>query len=85
LEVHNALWINQQAVLSQTKLTAGNSISYQNSFTGNGVFLVNISGQATVNDIVLHKRDALGIAQADSFTITAVADTELLAIEIPMQ
>jgi redox-sensitive bicupin YhaK (pirin superfamily) len=85
LEAHNALWINQQAVLSQTKLTAGNSISYQNSFTGNGVFLVNISGQATVNDIVLHKRDALGIAQADRFTITAVADTELLAIEIPMQ
>jgi quercetin 2,3-dioxygenase len=85
LEAHNALWINQHAVLSQTKLTAGNSISYQNNFTGNGVFLVNISGQATVNNIVLQKRDALGIAEADSFTITADTDTELLAIEIPMQ
>ena len=85
LEAHNALWINQHAVLSQTKLTAGNSISYQNSFTGNGVFLVNINGQATVNDIVLQKRDAIGIAQADNFTITAINDTELLAIEIPMQ
>ena len=85
IKAHNALWINQDAVLSQTKLTAGNTIQYQNSFAGNGVFLVNISGQAIVNNTVLYKRDAIGIAQTDSFTIKAEVDTELLAIEIPMQ
>lgn len=84
LPAHNALWINQDAVLSQTTLTAGNSITYQNSFEGNGVFLVNISGEAIVNNSILHKRDAIGISGINSFTIEAKEDTALLAIEIPM-
>jgi quercetin 2,3-dioxygenase len=85
LPAHNALWINQNAVLSQTTLTAGNSITYQNSFESNGVFLVNISGEAIVNNTLLQKRDAIGIAGVNSFTIEAKEDTALLAIEIPMQ
>jgi quercetin 2,3-dioxygenase len=85
LPEHDALWINQDAVLSQTTLTAGNTITYQNSFEGNGVFLVNITGEAIVNNTVLQKRDAIGIAGVNSFTIEAKEDTALLAIEIPMQ
>jgi hypothetical protein len=37
-----------------------------------------------VGDTVLGKRDALGISESDSFTITASEDAELLAIEVPM-
>jgi quercetin 2,3-dioxygenase len=48
------------------------------------VFLVNITGNATVGDITLAKRDAAGISGAERFTITATEDTELLAIEVPM-
>lgn len=79
-----ALWINQDARFALTKLSAGKSISYKNAFAGNGVFLVAINGKAKVGDIELEKRDAAGISETDSFTITAVEDTELLAIEVPM-
>jgi quercetin 2,3-dioxygenase len=83
-EADNALWINQDARFALTTLKAGNELTYTNSFTGNGVFLVVINGVAKVGDTLLGKRDALGISNTDSFTITASEDTELLAIEVPM-
>lgn len=84
IEADKALWINQDARFSLTKLEAGKSLQYENAFKGNGVFLVNISGVVTVEDKTLQKRDALGISDTDSFTITANEDAELLAIEVPM-
>ena len=84
IEADKALWINQDARFSLTKLEAGKSLQYENAFKGNGVFLVNISGVVTVDDKTLQKRDALGISDSDSFTITASEDAELLAIEVPM-
>lgn len=83
-EADNTLWINQNAKFSLVKLEAGKSIEYNNGFKGNGVFLVNINGNATVGDVILSKRDAAGIEEADNFTVTATEDTELLAIEVPM-
>jgi redox-sensitive bicupin YhaK (pirin superfamily) len=79
-----ALWINQDARFAMTKLSAGKTLSYNNAFTGNGVYLVVINGSVMVNEIKLDKRDALGISGADSFSITASEDAELLAIEVPM-
>lgn len=79
-----ALWINQDARFAMTKLSAGKTISYNNAFTGNGVYLVVINGSVLVNEIKLDQRDALGISGADSFSITASEDAELLAIEVPM-
>ena len=83
-ETDNALWINQDTRFSLAKLEVGKEIRYSNAFKGNGVFLVVINGSVKVNDQQLNKRDALGISEADSFTITATEDAELLAIEVPM-
>ena len=83
-EADKALWINQDARFALSNVAAGKSIQYENAFTGNGVFLVVISGSVTINDINLGKRDGIGISEADSFTVTATDDAELLAIEIPM-
>jgi hypothetical protein len=65
------------------KLSAGNSIEYKNGFDGNVVFLVNIDGEAMVEDTLLSSRDALGISETNSFVIEAKKETSLLAIEIP--
>ena len=83
-ENDNALWINQDARFALTALQTDKTISYTNKFTGNGVFLVVINGSVKVEETALNKRDALGIAGIDNFTITATEDSELLAIEIPM-
>lgn len=84
IEADKALWINQDAKLSLTKLEAGKTLTYSNSFAGNGVFLVAINGAVNVGDITLGKRDAVGIYDTDSFSVTATEDAELLAIEVPM-
>ena len=84
LDSDQALWINQDARFALTNLDAGKEISYSTAFKGNGVFLVVINGSVQVDGKQLNKRDALGIAESDSFSIAASADAELLAIEIPM-
>lgn len=80
----NALWINQDAKFSLTKLSAGKQITYKNAFVNNGVFLVTINGSVSVDGQNLKKRDAIGISETEDFTITAQEDAELLVIEIPM-
>lgn len=84
IEADKALWINQDARFSLTKLEAGKTLDYTNAFKGNGIFLVTINGAVKVGDIGLNKRDAVGISGADNFAITATEDAELLAIEVPM-
>ena len=84
VETDKALWINQDARFSLTKLEAGRSLHYSNAFKGNGVFLVVINGTVKVNEQLLNKRDALGIYDTDEFNVVASEDAELLAIEIPM-
>ena len=78
------LWINQDARFAMTKLEAGQTIDYSNAFAGNGMYLVVINGTVEVDGNILTKRDAAGIENTDSFSITASEDAELLAIEVPM-
>ncbi len=80
----NGLWINQDARFALTKLEAGKSLEYKNAFPENGVFLVTINGSVKVDSNILDKRDALGISETETFTITADKDSELLAVEVPM-
>lgn len=78
------LWINQDARFAMTKLEAGKTIDYSNAFAGNGIYLVVINGTVEVDGNTLTKRDAAGIENTNSFSITASEDAELLAIEVPM-
>lgn len=84
LEEDQALWINQDARFALTDLKAGNTIDYNNGFSGNGVFLVVISGTVKLGEETLNTRDAIGISDTDRFTIAAESDARLLAIEIPV-
>jgi quercetin 2,3-dioxygenase len=83
-EEDGALWINQDARFALTKLDAGKTLTYENAFAGNGVYLVVINGSVKIGNQVLNKRDAVGISDTASFTIEAVEETELLAVEVPM-
>lgn len=84
VEADKALWINQDAKFSLTKLEAEKTLDYTNAFKGNGVFLVAINGAVKVGAVDLNKRDAVGISGTDNFSVTATEDAELLAIEVPM-
>ena len=80
-----ALYIHQNARFALTKLEAGRSLQYQNGFSGNGVFLVVINGEISIDTHTLSTRDAIGISETDSFEVNATTDCEILAIEVPMR
>ena len=83
-EKDGGVWINQDAVFSLVHATKSNTISYENKFKGNGIYLMVIEGQVAVNNQVLNKRDAIEITGADGIQINILSDAELLAIEVPM-
>ena len=83
-EEDDALWINQDAVLSLTKLSSGTTLIYKNAFKGNGVYLVVINGSVQINNEIFNTRDAAGFSGTDNISIKALANCELLAIEVPM-
>lgn len=83
-EEDKALWINQDARFALTKLEAGKTLTYENAFKGNGVYLVVVNGAVKVGNTLLNKRDSLGVYDTNSFSIEATEDAELLAIEVPM-
>lgn len=80
----HALWINQDAYLSLTNLSEGNTINYNLNKGDNGVYMFVIEGQVEVSEETLEKRDAMGISKADYFTISAKKASKLLFIEVPM-
>lgn len=83
-EEDKALWINQDARFALSNLEAGKTISYNNAFNNNGMYLVVIYGSVSVNDTTLNKRDAMSITDTDTLQITATDNAELLLIEVPM-
>ncbi|MBN9382837.1 MAG: pirin family protein [Chitinophagaceae bacterium] len=78
------VWINQDARMALTRLSAGKEIGFTSSFDGSGVYLFVVEGEVEVGGKTLQRRDALGIYETKDFTIHAVADADLLAIEVPM-
>jgi redox-sensitive bicupin YhaK (pirin superfamily) len=78
------LYIYQDARLALTRLDAGRELEYANAFDGNGVYVFVLTGSIGIGDTTLSNRDGLGITNANSFTIRALTDSELLVIEVPM-
>jgi hypothetical protein len=79
-----AVWINQDAYFNLGHFDANSNVDYKMNTKGNGVFLMVVEGQAEVDGQVLNRRDAIGVWDVDNVTIKTSAETELLAIEIPM-
>jgi quercetin 2,3-dioxygenase len=78
------LWLNQDAYLSLTDLEKDKSTNYKVHTKGNGVYLFLIDGEISVAGETLSKRDGIGIYETDEFSITAIKDSQILLIEIPM-
>ena len=80
----DALFIYQKAAISVSKPEAGTELTYQNRYTGNGVYVMLVGGNAEIGENVLNERDALGVWDTESFKIKAKKDSHILFIEVPM-
>jgi redox-sensitive bicupin YhaK (pirin superfamily) len=76
--------IYQDAWFSIGKLDQGTTLTYDLKKEGNGVYAFLLEGDVTINDVVLNRRDGLGIWDEKSLSIMANSNAELLLMEVPM-
>ncbi|HEU4717356.1 MAG TPA: pirin family protein [Bacteroidia bacterium] len=79
-----SLQINQDAWFSLGRFSGAQKIEYTIHRKGNGVFLMIVDGNASVEGNGLAKRDAIGLWETEKFTVDVKAGCEVLLIEIPM-
>ncbi len=77
--------IHQDAWFSLGKLDKGTAVQYNVKKEGNGVYAFLLEGDVTINDIVMNRRDGLGISEENNLSIIADSDAELLLMEVPLQ
>ncbi len=76
--------IHQDAWFSIGKLEKGITLPYELKQAGNGVYAFLIEGDVTINEIVLNRRDGLGLTGVQQLDIIANTKSELLLMEVPM-
>lgn len=79
------VWIHQDAWFNLANFDKDHSQKYELHKKGNGVFVFVLSGKAKIGDTVLSERDAMGIEDAESFTLEALEKSEILLMEVPME
>jgi redox-sensitive bicupin YhaK (pirin superfamily) len=77
--------IHQDAWFSLGKLDKGTVVKYKIRKEGNGVYAFVLEGDAIINEIVLNRRDGLGISETSTLSIKADTDAEILLMEVPME
>ena len=79
-----SLKIHQDAIISRIDLSENSEFTYELKSNDHGVYLMLISGEIIMNDMVLKRRDAIGISETSVFTLIANLKSEILFIEVPM-
>lgn len=79
------LWIHQQAWFSITHLQANHTLPYSLHLNGNGIYIFVISGEIKIGSEILSARDGLGITNTAQLEMTALQESEILVMEVPMQ
>lgn len=76
--------INQDAWFSLGRFDAGQEVSYNTHQKGQGVYAFVLDGDVIIDGHPLHRRDGLGIGEAENISLSFSADSEVLLIEVPM-
>lgn len=79
-----SLGIFQQAWFSRTHVETEQELQYVRRGRDTGVYVFIISGAAQVAGEDLGRRDAVGITDAESFSVQTGQATDVLVIEVPM-
>lgn len=79
-----AVQIRQQAYFSRTNLQSGKVLTYALHQKEHGVYIFLIEGSIKIEDLILNRRDGVGLEETDSVTIEARSDCDILLIEVPM-
>ncbi|MCX6181761.1 MAG: pirin family protein [Bacteroidetes bacterium] len=78
------VWIHQNAWFYLSKSDQGKTTEYTLKSEKNGIYLFVLNGEISIADQTLSSRDAIGIWEIDTTSITAESDAEFLLMEVPM-
>jgi redox-sensitive bicupin YhaK (pirin superfamily) len=82
---HGEMELKQQAWFSRTDLAVGTGITYELKNKQNGIYLFVISGSVDLGGAEqLLQRDGIGIWELENLKISALENSELLVIEVPV-
>jgi len=76
--------IHQDAWFSLSNLDKDKELTYTLKNKNNGVYAFLLEGDVNINDVVLNRRDGLGISETEELKIKANSNAELLLMEVPM-
>jgi quercetin 2,3-dioxygenase len=80
----NSLMIHQDVFIKRGVFDAGSVISLAPENISNGLYMMVIDGEITINDERLTKRDAISITEASSVDLHIVKAADILMIEVPL-
>ncbi|MTG96947.1 MULTISPECIES: pirin family protein [Myroides] len=79
------VWIHQNAWFHLTDLDQDRELRYELKDKSNGIFLFVLEGEISIEEDVLHRRDAIGFDEKESFSIKASKNSQVLLMEVPME
>lgn len=78
-----AIWINQSAYFQMAEISSATTLEYSWHKKGQGTYFFVIDGEVEIGNHHLKHRDALGVTDAEKLEITALSESQVLAIEVP--
>lgn len=78
------VWIHQNAWIQKGHVSKDQSLNYTNKREGNGSYLMVIEGKVKVDGLELGKRDAIGVPETKELIISAMEDSKVLLLDVPM-
>lgn len=78
------VWIHQNAWILKGNISKGHNLSYVNQNEGNGSYLMVIEGLIKIENQELGRRDAIGIPTTKELQITALEESKVLLLDVPM-
>jgi|688.fasta_scaffold02961_22 redox-sensitive bicupin YhaK (pirin superfamily) len=80
----HSLKINQDAQMALADLESGNTITYKQAYSGNGIYVFVLKGKINIAGEELSTRDAIGLTNISNVDIQGLDNAEILVIEVPM-
>ncbi|MBP5982233.1 MAG: pirin family protein [Fluviicola sp.] len=81
----DGVWIHQDAWFHLGEFDKGQSANYTVKSANNGVYVLVVEGQITINGQELNKRDALGVWNTEAFAISFTENSKVLLLDVPME
>jgi redox-sensitive bicupin YhaK (pirin superfamily) len=80
----DGLWIHQDAWFFMGNYSEAQKVDYAVKKSGNGMYVLVIKGQLTVEGHTLNQRDAIGIWDTAQVSLEMSPGTEVLIMDVPM-